>query len=56
MSPLWLWPLAFLGFCASSAFGSFVGIWICSRHWQCPLYQRRQAQGWTDELRKKRGL
>jgi hypothetical protein len=37
----------------SSLLGSIAGIWICSRHWQCPIQKRHQVEGWIKEISER---
>lgn len=37
-----------------SIIGSIVGIKICAKHWQCPLYTRRHVEDWMKDIIKDR--
>jgi len=50
----WAVLLCLVASAFGSVLGSYLGIKVCSRHWQCPLYTRKHVEDWMKDLVKER--
>ena len=50
----WAVILCLVASSIGSIIGSMVGIRICSKHWQCPLYTRKHVEDWMKAIVKER--
>ena len=50
----WAMILCLIASAFGSVMGSYIGIRICSRHWQCPLYTRKHVEDWMKGMIKER--
>jgi hypothetical protein len=55
MVPTWLLATIIVWFTIWSVLGPWVGIRICSAHWQCPIKARKINEDWVKDLKKARG-
>jgi len=50
----WIVILSLIASAFGSVVGTYLGLKICSKHWQCPLYTRKHVEDWMKELGKGR--
>ena len=50
----WAVLLCLIASAFGSIMGSYIGIRICSRHWQCPLYTRKNVEDWMKDIVESR--
>jgi hypothetical protein len=50
----WVVVLCLISSSFGSVLGSIVGMKVCSKHWQCPLYTRKHVEDWTKDMVKER--
>lgn len=52
--PMWALAMIILWFTIWSVLGPWIGVKICSSHWQCPIRVRQQVKDWQENLAKTR--
>lgn len=52
--PVWALVVVIAWFTVWSVLGPWIGVKICSSHWQCPIKVRKQVEDWQENLTKVR--
>lgn len=48
--PVWFLVVIIVWFTGWSVIGPWIGVKICSTHWQCPIKSRELVEDWQKQL------